>query len=107
MRRISGSDTSGSNQWNAWPTVIAAADPEIRKVLATMDAAYGDSDYLVESTLSLPDILLAPIVRTLSMTPGGDELLAPFAHVRRAHVTISERPGFQQAIDAPPISQAA
>ena len=86
---------------------ISAAEPEIKKVLGSLDAAYGAGDYLVENKLSLPDIILAPIVRYLAMAPGGAELLAPFANIRRAHARISERPGFNQAIDAPPVSQAA
>jgi glutathione S-transferase len=86
---------------------IAAAEPEIKRVLGAFDAAYGADDYLVENRLSLADILLAPIVRYLSVTPGGAELLAPFANVRRAHARISQRPAFSHAIDAPPVSRAA
>ena len=85
---------------------IAAAEPEIKKNLAAIDAAYGASDYLVENKLTLPDILLAPIVRYLGMAPGGAELLAPFANIQRAHAKIAARPGFLEATDAPVASQS-
>jgi glutathione S-transferase len=86
-------------------SVVAAAEPEIKKNLAAIDAAYGASDYLVENQFSLPDILLAPIVRYLGMAPGGAELLAPFVNIQRAHAKIAVRPGFIEAIDATQASQ--
>lgn len=74
--------------------VIEAAVAEIRKVLAALDAAYGDGDYLVENALSLPDILLAPMVNYLGLFPEGKDLLAMHHNVRRAQETFAARPSF-------------
>ncbi len=74
--------------------VIEAAIPEIRKMLAALDAAYGADDYLTENTLSLPDILLAPQVNYLGLFPEGKDLLAMHANVKRAHEVFAARPSF-------------
>ena len=77
--------------------VIEAALPEIRKMLGALDAAYGADDYLVENTLGLPDILLAPQVNYLGLFPEGKDLLARHANVKRAHETFAARPSFISA----------
>ncbi len=76
---------------------IEAAIPEIRKMLAALDAAYGADDYLVENTLSLPDILLGPMANYLGLFPEGKELLARHGNVKRAHETFAARPSFVSA----------
>jgi glutathione S-transferase len=77
--------------------VIEAAIPEIRKVLAALDAAYGQKDALAGDALSLPDILLAPQVSYLQRFPEGKDLVAMHPNVRRAHKAFAARPSFAEA----------
>jgi glutathione S-transferase len=57
---------------------IEGAVPEIRKLFAALDEAYGDNDFLAGDAVSLADILIAPPVRYVAMMPEGKELLASF-----------------------------
>ena len=80
---------------------IEGALPEIRKLLGALDDAYGENDYLVDNTMSLADILIAPPLRYLGLMPEGKEMLVSFANVRRAHETFASRPSFIEATQAP------
>ena len=57
---------------------------------------------LVGDTVSMADLLLAPIVFYLGMFPEGKTLLAGAPNVTRAHAWMAERPSFKATV--PPLS---
>ena len=65
--------------------------------LAVVESAYGDHDYLVGESLSLADLLLAPIVDYVGALAHGPRLLAETPSVRRAAATMRARPSFAAA----------
>ena len=80
---------------------IDAAAPEIRKVLGALDRALGPRDHLVGDGLTLPDILLAPMIVSVGAAPDGKDLLAGFAGVRRAAEKLAGRPSYVAASRPP------
>ncbi len=82
-------------------TVIDAAQPEIRKVCGALDKAFGANDFLVDNTMSVPDILLAPIIASVRAMPDGAALLAQFPNLRRANEKFVARPSYLHA-NTPP-----
>jgi glutathione S-transferase len=83
-------------------TVIDKALVEIEQQLGVLDKAYGERDYLVGDSLTLADILLAPIVFYVGRFPEGKALLAKYRNVARAHQVIAQRQSF--AATMPPVS---
>jgi glutathione S-transferase len=77
---------------------IEAAVPEIKKQLGILDEAYGARNVLVGDQLTLPDLLLAPIVFYVGMFPEGKALLADVPNVMRAHASMAERPSFKETM---------
>lgn len=77
--------------------VIDAALPDIDRVLATLDAGYGQRDFLVGSAPCIADYLAAPLLYSLSRTPEGPGLLAKYANVQRALKVMQARPSFISA----------
>ena len=75
-------------------TVIEAAMKEIDKQLAVLDVAYGQSDYLAGSTLSMADLFVAPILAYVEAMPEGKQLLQDRANIRRAQNMIRKRPSY-------------
>jgi glutathione S-transferase len=75
-------------------TIIDAALPDIERVLATLDAAYGKRDYLVGNAPCIADYLAAPLLYTLSRMPEGPALLAKYPNVQRAQAVMQARPSF-------------
>lgn len=80
---------------------IGAAAPEIRKVLGSLDRAIGPRDHLVGDSITLPDILLAPMIVSLSAAPDGKDLLSGFPGVRRAAEKLAARPSYVAASRPP------
>jgi glutathione S-transferase len=78
--------------------VIDAAVPDIDAQLAAFDAAYGDRDYLVGTSVSMADLFLAPILYYLPRFPEGEALLAKRPNVRRAQSVMSERESFKVTV---------
>jgi glutathione S-transferase len=74
---------------------IDAAVPEIEHLLATLDKAYGQRDFLVGDALTMADLFVAPIVFHLGMFPESKALLEKFPNLRRAHAAIAERESFK------------
>jgi glutathione S-transferase len=74
--------------------VIDAALPDIERVLATLDAGYGQRDYLVGSAPCIADYFAAPLLYTLSKMPEGPALLAKYPNVQRAQAVMQARPSF-------------
>ena len=81
--------------------VIEAALPEIRKMFAALDKALGPRDVLVGEKVSLPDILLAPMVVNVGAMPEGNDLLASFPNLRRANERFVARPSYVHASTPP------
>jgi glutathione S-transferase len=75
--------------------VIDKAVPEIKSLLAVFDRAYGPRNTLAGDTVTLADLLLAPIVFYLGKFPESKALLAGVPNVSRAHAWITERPSFK------------
>jgi glutathione S-transferase len=75
--------------------VIDKAVPDIEALLAVFDRAYGPRNLLAGDTVTLADLLLAPIVFYLGMYPEGKTLLAAAPNVTRAHAAIAARKSFQ------------
>jgi glutathione S-transferase len=80
---------------------IDAALPRIRKVFAALDAALGERDLLVGDAVSLPDILMAPMVAYVGAMPEGKEMLASFPNLRRATEKFCARPSYGEASQPP------
>ncbi len=74
--------------------VIDAAMKEMPKQLALLDDAYGARNTLAGDTVTLADLLLAPIVCYLAMFPEARAALADVPNVRRAHDWIAQRESF-------------
>jgi len=75
--------------------VIDAAMKEMPKQLGLLDNAYGPRNTLAGDTVTLADVLLAPIVFYLGMFPESKAALANVPNVRRAHDWIAQRESFK------------
>jgi len=75
---------------------IDAAVPEIKKQLGILNEAYGPRNILVGDQITVPDLLLAPILFYVGMFPEGKAALAEVPNVTRAHAWIAERPSFKE-----------
>ncbi len=74
--------------------VIDKALAEMPAQLAALDTAYTGREYLAGSTVSLADLLLAPILAYVAAMPEGRTMMQPYANVTRAHATMVQRPSF-------------
>ena len=81
--------------------VIDKAVPEIKSLLEVFDRAYGPRNTLAGDTVTLADLLLAPIVFYLGKFPESKALLAGAPNVTRAHAWIAERPSFKATAPQP------
>jgi len=81
--------------------VIDAALPEIRKLMGALDGAIDSRDHLVGDSLTLADILLAPMIGYVKAMPEGKELVAAFPNLRRATDKLAERPSYIAATQPP------
>jgi glutathione S-transferase len=77
---------------------IDKAVPEIRKQLGILDEAYGARNVLVGDQVTMPDLLLAPIVFYVGMFPEGKGLLADAPNLVRAHAWMAARPSFKETM---------
>jgi glutathione S-transferase len=77
---------------------IDKAVPEIRKQLGILDEAYGVRNVLVGDQVTMPDLLLAPIVFYVGMFPEGKGLLADVPNLVRAHAWMAARPSFKETM---------
>lgn len=77
--------------------IIDAALPDIDRVLATLEAGYGERDFLVGNAPCIADYLAAPMLYSLSQTPEGPGLLTKYPHVQRAMKVMQALPSFISA----------
>ena len=80
---------------------IEGALPDIEKQLGVFDRAYNGRNVLVGDTVTLPDLLLAPVIFYLGMFPESKALLAKVPNVMRAHAWIAARESFKTTM--PPL----
>ncbi len=73
---------------------IDAALPEIDRQLAVFERAYGGRDYLVGSSASMCDYLLAPILCYLERYPEGAALLGKCPNIQHAQAVIRARESY-------------
>ena len=76
---------------------IEAALPEMRKVLGAIDRAIGLRDHVVGDSITLADILLTPMIVSVTAMPEGKDIVASFPNVRRAAEKLSRRPSYVAA----------
>jgi len=74
--------------------VIEGALADMPAQLAALDKVYAHSDYLAGPSLSIADLMLAPILHYVGAMPEGAQLLAAAPNVRRAQALMSARPSF-------------
>jgi glutathione S-transferase len=74
---------------------IDEALPEIERLLATFDKAYGKRNFLAGDAVTMADLFLAPLVFYLDKFPESKALLAKMPNVTRAHAAIAERESFK------------
>lgn len=74
--------------------VIDAAIPQIRTQFGILESTYGTRDFLVGDSVTLADLMLAPIVFYLLAMPESAKILEPFAGVRRAHAAMTARESY-------------
>ncbi len=79
-------------------TTIEAAVEDIDGDLAILDAAYGDSPFLVGGQLTLADTFVAPLYGGIARFPEGEKLIGKYDKVRAALGALASRDGFKRAL---------
>jgi len=74
--------------------VIDKALVEMPAQFAALEKAYTDREFLAGTSLSVADLLLAPILAYVSAMPEGGALLQQHANVARAHKAMTQRKSF-------------
>jgi glutathione S-transferase len=74
---------------------VAAGVPKMERDLGLLDEAYGEQPWLAGETVSLADLLLAPIIQTVGMFPEGQAALAKNKNLGRAYDALSKRESFK------------
>lgn len=73
---------------------LDAALPALKRDLAVLDAAHAGQPYAAGDTLSLADLLLAPIVQTVGMFPEGRAALDGAPNLVRVYDKVRARDSF-------------
>jgi glutathione S-transferase len=76
--------------------------PKIQEDFNLLDAAYGDSGFLVGNDMTLADIFVAPIVQTAMMFPEGKEIALGCKNLMRGLEAVTSRESFKAAMPPPP-----
>lgn len=79
-------------------TAIEAAAKEMPGVLAILDRAYGERDFLVGNALSMADLFLAPILFYVEMFPEGKALLPKYPNLMRGQAAVRERASYKDTM---------
>jgi glutathione S-transferase len=75
--------------------------PDIEKQLNVFDRGYNGRNVLVGDAITLPALLLAPVIFYLGLFPESKALLEKVPNVMRAHAWIAERESFKSTM--PPL----
>jgi glutathione S-transferase len=73
---------------------VGALLPEIQRMLALIERGYAGKAFLAGERLTLPDLLLAPLIDLLVHTGEGPRLLVAYPQLRRTHQALAGRPSF-------------
>jgi glutathione S-transferase len=77
--------------------VIDAYLPRVERDFGLLDDAYARSTWIAGDSLSLADLMVGPIVQTVTMCPEGPAALARRPHLARAYEAIRGRESFRVA----------
>ncbi len=77
------------------PEQIRAGVPNMERDVARLDGAYARHAYIAGDAPSLADLLVAPIVQTVSMFPEGKRAVSAAGNLSRAYAKLSARPAFE------------
>lgn len=77
---------------------LDAAVPDIERDLAVYDKALAGGPYFFGDQITIPDLLLLPMVDYLAVMPGGAELLSKVPQVKRFHETFKQRPSYASTL---------
>jgi glutathione S-transferase len=77
------------------PEQIRAAVPNMERDLGRLDGAYARHAYIAGDAPSLADLLVAPIIQTVSMFPEGKRAVAAAGNLSRAYAKLSARTSFE------------
>jgi len=77
---------------------IDAAVKDIDRDFEVLNAAYGDSPFLVGGELSLADAFVAPLYAGIARFPEGEQLLGKHDKIRAAVGALTSRDAFKQAL---------
>jgi len=86
--------------------VIAAAMPKAKVCIAEIDRLLGDGPFMAGKQLSIADLILAPQLAYIGMTPEGRELMMDTA-LERWLARMNERPSMQATLPPEPLRRAA
>ena len=84
-------------------TAIDAALPNLKRDLRLIDKGLHGVDWLAGKTLSLADLLVAPILSYVGMFPEGQAILAECPNMKRVGAAMMSRASFEKT--APPRPQ--
>ena len=87
--------------------VIAAALPKIANALAVLDKHLESSTFLAGDSVSIADLMMAPIIFYLGMVPDGAPLLEKHGNIKRWSDAVFARPSFQATMPPAPEKDAA
>lgn len=79
-------------------SVVAAAEPELAYELGVLDQALAGSPWLAGGSLSLADLLLAPILFYVAMVPEGQKALPSRKALARWNQAISARESYKSTV---------
>lgn len=82
--------------------VIDKAAAEVRRLVQLVDAAVAEGPYLLGAQLTLPDLLLAPMMFYLAQTPEGGAMLKDARNIPRSGAAIGTRKSYQETVPPPP-----
>lgn len=76
------------------PAQIRASVPAMERDVERLDGAYAARAFIAGDTVSMADLLVAPIVQTLRMFPEGKRAVGAAANLSRAYTALAARPSF-------------
>jgi glutathione S-transferase len=73
-------------------TVVLAAIPKAATCLKALGDLVGDNHYVAGDAMTIADLMLAPQMEFLAMTPEGETLLEPYPELKAWLARMQERP---------------
>jgi glutathione S-transferase len=82
--------------------VIDKAATEVRRLLQLVDEAVAEGPYLLGAQLTLPDLLLAPMMFYVAQTPEGGAMMKDTRNIPKSGAAIGARKSYQDTMPPPP-----